>query len=124
MSGKKFRERSSLTIHGSCLPSGYSFHNLSPQWRHGRMAILLVSFFLNFYLFFSIRIVINFVVLGQSPFLYQSLLLLLLFYRNIMSDILKTFKDLVFGTLTLFWLGRERRNRLRSLRIHSFIHEV
>ena len=60
MSGKKFRERSSSTIHGSCLLSGYSFHNLSPQWRHGRMAISLVSFFfLNCYFFIKNKLLLN-----------------------------------------------------------------
>ena len=51
MCGKKFRERSFLMIHGSCLPNGYSFHNLSLQWRHGRMAISAVSFLSFYYLF-------------------------------------------------------------------------
>ena len=126
MCGKKFRERSSLMIHGSCLLNGYSFHNRSLQWRHGRMAISAVSFSLFFFIkiFIKKNNVTYFVVLEQSLFLYQSLLLLLLFYRNMMSDILKTSKDLVSGTLTLSWLGRERQSRLQSLRIHSFIHEV
>ena len=54
MFGKKFRERSSLTILGSCLLNGYTFHNLSHQWRHGHMATSAVSsdyFFI--FIFFS-----------------------------------------------------------------------
>jgi hypothetical protein len=67
MCGKRFRERSSLMIHGSCLLNGYSFHNLSLQWRHGRLAISAVSFLSQFTTFFNFFFT-NFVVLWTVTF--------------------------------------------------------
>lgn len=69
MYGKKFRERSSLTIHGLCLHNGYSFRNLSLQWRHGRMVISAVSFFLSIATFFfnlKIRMLLILLFLGHT----------------------------------------------------------
>ena len=93
------------------------------SWSFGDISCWFFSQF-NTFKKKKLLIFVVFFFLGQSLFLYQSLLLLLLFYRNMMFDILKISKDLVFGTLILFWLGKERRSRSRSLRIHFFIHEV